>query len=158
MHGACHVLTDRSSRDLPTMLRFERNTPDELRGGHMSVSWNEWLMARCPENAINAISNTQVCAQGYPVGYTAVTDQALMEQLESAPRETRVSGARKPRARVHHDDDDYPQMTKAQRFKFLEEDEDEVVNAHAMTVAQSRSARDARLAARAGASEATVAN
>jgi hypothetical protein len=49
MHGSCHVLTDRSSRDLPTMLRFERNTPDELRAGHMSVGFNEWLMVRCPE-------------------------------------------------------------------------------------------------------------
>jgi len=48
MHGACHVLTDRSSRDLPTMLRFERGTPDDLRGGHMSVSWNEWLMVLKP--------------------------------------------------------------------------------------------------------------
>jgi DNA (cytosine-5)-methyltransferase 1 len=46
MHGACHVLTERSIRDLPTMLRFERGTPDELRGGQMSVSWNEWLMVR----------------------------------------------------------------------------------------------------------------
>ena len=100
--------------------------------------------------------------QGYPVGYTEVTDPALLEELEAAPREARSSGARKPRSRVHHDDDDDypPKMTKAQRFAYLEEEEEETVVAHETKVAELRSARDARLAARrgAGASEATVAN
>jgi len=93
------------------------------------------------------------------VDYTAVTDPALKEELEAAPRETRVVGgtARKSRPRVHHDHDDYPKLTKAQRFAFLDEDDEEVVMAQAMTIAQSRDARAARIAARgAGASEATV--
>ena len=54
--------------------------------------------------------------------------------------------------------DDYPKLTKAQRFAFLEEEEETVV-AYETKVAELRSARDARLASRRGgsASEATVA-
>ena len=141
MHGACHVLTDRSSRDLPTMIRFERNTPDELRGGFMAVAWNEWLM-------------------GYPVGYTNVTDPALLEELEGAPRESRPGRPRVSRSRVHHEEDDLPmpKMSKTQRFAFLEEEEEEVTVAYETKVAELRSARDARLAARKGgnSSEMTV--
>jgi len=42
--GVCRVLTERSGRDLGTMLRFERNTPDYLRGGRVNPQFCEWLM------------------------------------------------------------------------------------------------------------------
>ena len=45
------VLTTRTWRDLPTQLRFERGTPDALRGGWPNPEWVEWL-------------------QGFPAGYT----------------------------------------------------------------------------------------
>lgn len=44
MTGACNVLTTRSSRDLPTMLRFERGTHKLMATGIMNPVWVEWLM------------------------------------------------------------------------------------------------------------------
>ena len=41
---ACRVLTQRSSGDLPTQLRFERGTPAALRHGIPNPLWIEWLM------------------------------------------------------------------------------------------------------------------
>lgn len=46
-----YVLTSRSQKDLETQLRFEKNTPDDLRGGHPEPSWVDWLM-------------------GFPIGWT----------------------------------------------------------------------------------------
>lgn len=42
--GASHVLTERSVRDLPTQVRFEKNTPDNLRQGALSPNFVEWMM------------------------------------------------------------------------------------------------------------------
>lgn len=44
-------ITERTSRDLPTQVRFARDTPDALRKGQLSAEFCEWLM-------------------GYPVGWT----------------------------------------------------------------------------------------
>ncbi|KAG5183116.1 S-adenosyl-L-methionine-dependent methyltransferase [Tribonema minus] len=52
-HGmlrACHVLTTRTARDLPTQIRFERNTTGD-RGGQVDASFVEQMM-------------------GYPAGWT----------------------------------------------------------------------------------------
>lgn len=53
MVGACNFLTERSVRDLPTQVRFERDTPDHLRGGIINPEFVEWLM-------------------GYPAGWTTL--------------------------------------------------------------------------------------
>ena len=44
MTGACNVLTARSSKDLPTQLRFERCTPASMVDGIMNPCWVEYLM------------------------------------------------------------------------------------------------------------------
>lgn len=41
---ACNALTERTIMDLPTMLRFERETPDAVRGGVIDPRFVEWLM------------------------------------------------------------------------------------------------------------------
>lgn len=41
---ASHYLTLRSKGDLPTMVRFEKDTPDDCRGHAVSCEWVEWLM------------------------------------------------------------------------------------------------------------------
>lgn len=41
--GVCRVLTRRSCTDIGTQLRFERDTPDDLRDGVPSPEWIEWL-------------------------------------------------------------------------------------------------------------------
>jgi DNA (cytosine-5)-methyltransferase 1 len=54
-HGnvtAANVLTTRTLRDLPSQVRFERRTPDELRGGQISAEFVEYMM-------------------GYPIGWTS---------------------------------------------------------------------------------------
>jgi hypothetical protein len=51
MTGTCNILSERSIRDLPTQIRFERSTPDALRHGQMAPEFVEWLM-------------------GYPSGWT----------------------------------------------------------------------------------------
>lgn len=49
---ASNALTERTIMDLPTMIRFERETPDEVRGGVIEPKFLEWLM-------------------GYKIGWTA---------------------------------------------------------------------------------------
>lgn len=44
MTGAANVLTQRTVRDLPCQVRFERSTPDALRGGAVNPEFVEWLM------------------------------------------------------------------------------------------------------------------
>ena len=54
-HGnvtAANVLTQRTLRDLPSQVRFERGTPDELRSGQISAEFVEYMM-------------------GYPIGWTS---------------------------------------------------------------------------------------
>lgn len=50
--GASNGLTQRDYRDLYTAVRFETNTPDELRGGHPNPDWVE------------------ACVMGFPEGWT----------------------------------------------------------------------------------------
>lgn len=50
--GASRILTDRSSRDLPTQVKFEAGTPDHLRNGQLNPDWVE------------------VVLMGYPCGFT----------------------------------------------------------------------------------------
>lgn len=42
--GTCNVLTKRSSKDLPTQLKFERGTPVEQRSWSMNADFVTWLM------------------------------------------------------------------------------------------------------------------
>lgn len=42
--GSTQVLTRRSATDLCTQLRFEKETPSELRKGRVNPDWFEWLM------------------------------------------------------------------------------------------------------------------
>jgi DNA (cytosine-5)-methyltransferase 1 len=51
MQRSCRVLTDRSSKDLPTQIRFEKST--KMRMTPMSAVFQEWMM-------------------GYPIGFTDV--------------------------------------------------------------------------------------
>ena len=51
MLGACHILSSRSIRDLPTQVRFEKGTPDDVRTGNLRSEFVEWMM-------------------GYPEGWT----------------------------------------------------------------------------------------
>jgi len=51
MLGACHILSSRSIRDLPTQVRFEKGTPDDVRTGQLRSEFVEWMM-------------------GYPEGWT----------------------------------------------------------------------------------------
>lgn len=46
--GASRTLTRRTQRDLYTQLRFEKDTPDDLRGGHPNIEWALWLMGFPP--------------------------------------------------------------------------------------------------------------
>ena len=48
---ACSV-TARTMKDLPTQLRFEKDTPDDVRKGYVAPEFLEWIM-------------------GYPIGWTA---------------------------------------------------------------------------------------
>lgn len=41
---ACNVLNSRTSRDLPTMVRFERDTPADARGDSLNPDWVRHLM------------------------------------------------------------------------------------------------------------------
>lgn len=54
MVGASRILTVRSSRDLPTQVKFEVGTPESLRKGQINPDWVE------------------VVLMGYPRGYTKV--------------------------------------------------------------------------------------
>jgi len=58
--GAANVLTQRTVRDLPCQVRFERSTPDELRGGSVNPEFVEWLM-------------------GYPRGWTRAAGDERVE-------------------------------------------------------------------------------
>ena len=49
MLGACNYLTERSVRDLPTQVRFEKSTPDELRTGLINPVFVEWVMGYPPD-------------------------------------------------------------------------------------------------------------
>lgn len=40
----CKVLTERGAKDLPTQLRFERNTQNEIRGGRVNPGFVEFIM------------------------------------------------------------------------------------------------------------------
>lgn len=42
--GASNVLTERTVRDLPSQVRYERRTPDNLRQGQIHPRFTEWLM------------------------------------------------------------------------------------------------------------------
>ena len=42
--GTSHVLTNRSSRDLGTQMRFEARTPESVRSGRPNGAWVQWLM------------------------------------------------------------------------------------------------------------------
>lgn len=53
------ILTDRSSKDLCTQLRFEKDTPDDMRGGYPRIQWMEWLMG-FPEDWTCATTNLRV--------------------------------------------------------------------------------------------------
>ena len=46
--GPANYLTTRSDHALPSQVRFERGTPDRLRGGRLSARWVEWLMGFPP--------------------------------------------------------------------------------------------------------------
>ncbi len=52
--SACNFLTPRSVRDLPTQVRFEAGTPEELRHGQIAAEFVEYLM-------------------GFPLGFTKAT-------------------------------------------------------------------------------------
>jgi hypothetical protein len=42
--SSCKTLTQRSARDLPTQMRFERDTPEEQRDWPVNPDFVEWLM------------------------------------------------------------------------------------------------------------------
>ncbi len=48
----CQAITERTSHDLPSQVRWEAKTPDSERACAMSPAWAEWLM-------------------GYPTGWTS---------------------------------------------------------------------------------------
>jgi DNA (cytosine-5)-methyltransferase 1 len=43
-NGGCQTLTARSKDDLPTQVRFEKSTPNELRRGTLNADWVDWMM------------------------------------------------------------------------------------------------------------------
>jgi len=43
IHG-CNYLTERSKNDLPTQVRFERQTPQKVRACDLDPQFVEWLM------------------------------------------------------------------------------------------------------------------
>jgi hypothetical protein len=90
--GPCHVLTERSLRDLPTMVRFERSTPKEARGWLLNSEWVEYLM-------------------GFPPGYTAVPG---LPQATGAAF-SRAFGARREAKRPRVEPPKAPEETRAQR-------------------------------------------
>ena len=79
-----HYLTDRSSRDLPTMIRFERNTPEECRAHPINAEWVSWLMgfSHGYTNFTSAGLNVPVPRpRGRGVPPVAVLPQSLMTEL-----------------------------------------------------------------------------
>ena len=42
--GASNILTERTLRDLPTQVRFEAETPDDVRKGYINPTFVEWVM------------------------------------------------------------------------------------------------------------------
>jgi len=81
--GACHVLTERSIRDLPTQVRFERGTDDAERGFLLNAEWVGWLM-------------------GFPPGYTEVTG---VQRRVAGPVHVRNSGASRKRGAREEDEE-----------------------------------------------------
>jgi hypothetical protein len=43
-NGGCQTLTGRSKDDLPTQVRFEKSTPNQLRQGTLNADWVDWMM------------------------------------------------------------------------------------------------------------------
>jgi len=62
---AANSLTKRVARDLPTQVRYERGTPDELRGGQINTAFVEWLMAY-PEDWTRLPASWKTTS---PIGY-----------------------------------------------------------------------------------------
>lgn len=56
--SAANVLTQRTLRDLPSQVRFERATPDKLREGQISAEFVEWIM-------------------GFPSGWTDTENESI---------------------------------------------------------------------------------
>jgi hypothetical protein len=48
--GASRILTERSSRDLPTQVKFEASTPDHLRDGQLNPDWVEVVLMGYPQS------------------------------------------------------------------------------------------------------------
>ena len=70
-HGnthACHVLSERSVRDIGTQARFERSTPEEHRSGQPNAEFLEHIM-------------------GFPIGWTGAGDVACMTLVPKDPRD-----------------------------------------------------------------------
>lgn len=63
-HG-CHHLTPRSSRDLTTMVRFERSTPDAERGFPINPAWVAHLMG-FPPGYLSAAPSSSAVAPAQP--------------------------------------------------------------------------------------------
>lgn len=69
-HGpvsAAHYLTVRGLRDLPTQIRFEQSTPDEVRTGQMTAEFVEYLIF----SSVFTAGNMEL-SPGYPHGWTEV--------------------------------------------------------------------------------------
>jgi hypothetical protein len=47
--GSSRILTERSSRDLPTQVRFEEGTPDAIRSGQLNPDWIEVVLMGYPQ-------------------------------------------------------------------------------------------------------------
>ena len=81
---AARILSERVSRDLPTQVRFEKNTPNEMRDGQINTGFVEYLMGY-PVNWTQLPSHWKTTA---PVGYRPgqIAKKKLQKEADDAAR------------------------------------------------------------------------
>jgi len=104
---AARLLSERVSRDLPTQVRFEKSTPNELRDGQINTGFVEYLMGY-PANWTKLPSHWKTTA---PVGYRPgqIAKKKLKKDAEDAARLARAKpedAARLARAKPETEEDE----------------------------------------------------
>jgi hypothetical protein len=82
-YASCQVLTKRSSHDLGTQLRFERDTPNETRGGFANPNFVEWLMSYPTDYTLIKGGSAQVLFSSVAGGTAEATVGEALENVAS---------------------------------------------------------------------------
>ena len=91
MVRASYYLSLRSIADLPTQVRFEKGTPDDLRPGQMTAEFAEYLMGAWNGTQGKRVGVLESHSTRYPIGWTASGSN-----LPDAKPEESTGGQRNP--------------------------------------------------------------